>query len=95
MTTANTGTSTNDATITATAAAAAPVILRGDLDAITLVLAKAFETPAFKRDYDEVFGKIAGILYRHGLYENPRNLRFRFYSACRNFLMPSRRSSGG
>jgi hypothetical protein len=41
-------------------------------------LYQGFEIPSFKRDYDAAFGKIADILSRYGIIENPRNLRFRF-----------------
>ena|SRR2546427_9037890 len=47
-----------------------------DLDAITSILYQTFEITPFKRDYDAAFGKIANILYRYGITENPRNLRF-------------------
>jgi hypothetical protein len=49
-----------------------------DLDAITSILYQGFEIISFKRDYDAAFGKIADILSRYGIIENPRNLRFRF-----------------
>ncbi len=40
------------------------ITLRDDLDAITAVLDETFRIEAFKRNYDESFGKIAGILHR-------------------------------
>jgi hypothetical protein len=54
------------------------ITLRDDLDAISAILNETFKIPAFKRSYDEAFGKIAQILYRYGIVENARNLRFRF-----------------
>jgi hypothetical protein len=56
-----------------------------DLDTITSILYQTFEITPFKRDDDAAFGKIANILYRYGITENPRNLRFRF-TLC--FLIP-------
>jgi len=38
---------------------------------------ETFEVTPFKRNYDAAFGKIANILRRYGIIENPRNLRFR------------------
>ena len=40
----------------------------------------------FKRDYDTSFGKIANILKRYDLSENPRNLRFRFTLFMQEFF---------
>lgn len=60
--------------------------LRGDLDSITVILQEAFELQPFKRDYDFTFGKIAKIIGRHGLSENPRNLRFRFILCMQEFF---------
>ncbi|HJT48254.1 MAG TPA: hypothetical protein VJ729_08715 [Nitrososphaeraceae archaeon] len=54
------------------------ITIHEDLDTITSILYQAFELPSFKRDYDTAFGKIANILSRYGIVENPRNLRFRF-----------------
>ncbi len=62
------------------------ITLRDDLDAITAILDETFNVPAFKRNYDEVFGKIATILYRYGVAENPRNLRFRFILCMQDFF---------
>ena len=62
------------------------ITLRDDLDAITAILGKTFNVPAFKRDYDEAFGKIADIIYRYGIVENPRNLRFRFILCMQEFF---------
>jgi len=62
------------------------ITLRDDLDAITAILDETFKIPAFKRDYDEAFGKIARILCRYGISENPRNLRFRFILCMQEFF---------
>lgn len=62
------------------------ITLRGDLDSITNVLHEAFELEPFKRDYDFTFGKIAKIISRYGLLENPRNLRFRFILCMQEFF---------
>ena len=60
--------------------------LRDDLDAISAILIETFAMPAFKRNYDEAFGKIARILYRYGIDENARNLRFRFILCMQEFF---------
>ena len=57
-----------------------------DLDAITSILYQTFEITPFKRDYDAAFGKIANILYRYGITENPRNLRFRCTLCMQEFF---------
>ena len=62
------------------------ITIREDLDAITSILYQAFEIPSFKRDYDTAFGKIADILSRYGIIENPRNLRFRFTLCMQEFF---------
>lgn len=62
------------------------ITLRGDLDSITSILEETFKVPAFKRNYDEEFGKISGILCRYGIAENPRNLRFRFILCMQEFF---------
>jgi hypothetical protein len=62
------------------------ITIREDLDAITLILYQAFEIPSFKRDYDAAFGKIANILSRYGIIENPRNLRLRFTLCMQEFF---------
>jgi hypothetical protein len=62
------------------------ITLRGDLDSITSILEETFKVPAFKRNYDEEFGKIAGVLFRYGIGENPRNLRFRFILCMQEFF---------
>ena len=62
------------------------IALRDDLDAITAILDETFKVPAFKRDYDEAFGRVAAILHRYGISENPRNLRFRFILCMQEFF---------
>jgi hypothetical protein len=62
------------------------ITLRGDLDSVTAILDETFRIPAFKRDYDDAFGRIAAILYRYGISENPRNLRFRFILCMQEFF---------
>ena len=62
------------------------IILRDDLDTITAILDETFKIEAFKRNYDQSFGRIAGILYRYGISENPRNLRFRFILCMQEFF---------
>lgn len=62
------------------------ITLRDDLDAITAILGETFSVPAFKRNYDEAFGKIADITYRYGIVENSRNLRFRFILCMQEFF---------
>jgi hypothetical protein len=60
--------------------------LRGDLDAISAVLQATFAIEPFKRNYDMAFAEIASILYRYGIEENPRNLRFRFILCMQEFF---------
>jgi len=48
------------------------------MDSVTSILNETLSITPFKRDYDTSFGKIAKILKRYNLNENPRNLRFRF-----------------
>ena len=62
------------------------ITIREDLAAITSILHQVFEQPSFKRDYDVAFGKIATILSRYGVIENPRNLRFRFTLCMQEFF---------
>ena len=62
------------------------ITLRDNLDAITVILDETFKVPAFKRDYDKEFGKVASILRRYGISENPRNLRFRFILCMQEFF---------
>lgn len=60
--------------------------LREDLDAISAVLQATFAVEPFKRNYDMAFAEIANILYRYGIEENPRNLRFRFILCMQEFF---------
>lgn len=62
------------------------ITLRDDLGLVTSILQETFKIPAFKRNYDEAFGKIACILSRYGILENPRNLRFRFILCMQEFF---------
>lgn len=62
------------------------ITLRDDLDKITAILNETFSIEAFKRNYDEAFGRIGRILYRYGVEENPRNLRFRFILCMQEFF---------
>jgi hypothetical protein len=62
------------------------ITIREDLDAISSILYHVFEITPFKRDYDTAFGKIADIIRRYGLLENPRNLRFRFTLCMQEFF---------
>ena len=57
-----------------------------DMDAITSILYETLKITPFKRDYDASFGKIAIILKRYNLNENPRNLRFRFTLSMQEFF---------
>jgi hypothetical protein len=51
-----------------------------------LNIRSGFEIPSFKRNYDAAFGKVADILRRYGIVENPRNLRFRFTLCMQEFF---------
>ncbi|MCI0562191.1 MAG: hypothetical protein MN733_27210 [Nitrososphaera sp.] len=62
------------------------ITLRSDLDSISSLLIDTFNVDPFKRDYDFVFGRIADILFRYGIIENPRNLRFRFILCMQEFF---------
>jgi len=62
------------------------ITLHDDLNTISSILDEVFKIPAFKRDYDEAFGKIVRILYRYGVEENARNLRFRFILCMQEFF---------
>jgi hypothetical protein len=62
------------------------ITLSDDLNTISAILNEIFKIPAFKRNYDEAFGKIAKILYRYGIVENARNLRFRFILCMQEFF---------
>ena len=62
------------------------ITIHQDLEAITSILYQAFEITPFKRDHDAVFGQIANILFRYGIIENPRNLRFRLTLCMQEFF---------
>ena len=62
------------------------ITIREDLESITSILYQVFEIPSFKRNYDAAFGKVADILRRYGIVENPRNLRFRFTLCMQEFF---------
>ncbi len=62
------------------------IAIREDLESITSILHQVFEIPSFKRNYDAAFGKVADILRRYGIVENPRNLRFRFTLCMQEFF---------
>ena len=62
------------------------ITIREDLDAITSILYQILEVPSFKRNYDTAFEQIANIIYRYGIVENPRNLRFRFTLCMQEFF---------
>ena len=61
------------------------ITIHEDLDAVISILYQVFEITPFKRDYDTAFGKIADIIRRYGIIENPRNLRFRFTLCMQEF----------
>jgi hypothetical protein len=63
-----------------------PTTIQKDLNKITSILYKTFEIPPFQRDYDKVFEIISKILFRYGLEENNRNLRFRFILCMQEFF---------
>jgi hypothetical protein len=56
------------------------------MDSITSILNETLKITPFKRDYDSSFGKIASILKRYNMNENPRNLRFRFTLFMQDFF---------
>jgi len=62
------------------------ISLRGDLDSITSILEETFRMEPFRRDFDTAFGRIADMIRRHGLVENPRDLRFRFILCMQEFF---------
>jgi hypothetical protein len=62
------------------------ITIKKDLDSVTSILYDTLKTTPFKRDYDTSFGKIANILKRYDLSENPRNLRFRFTLFMQEFF---------
>jgi hypothetical protein len=64
----------------------AMITIKKDLDSVTSILYDTLKITPFKRDYDTSFGKIANILERYDLSENPRNLRFRFTLFMQEFF---------
>jgi hypothetical protein len=62
------------------------ITIQDDLDSISTILHQTFQLPPFKRDFDYTFGKVANILQRYGLTDNPRNLRFRFILCMQEFF---------
>jgi hypothetical protein len=62
------------------------ITIKKDLDSVTSILYDTLKITPFKRDYDTSFGKIANILKRYDLSENPRNLRFRFTLFMQEFF---------
>ncbi len=62
------------------------ITINKDMDSITSILYETLKITPFKRDYDASFGKIAIILKRYNLNENPRNLRFRFTLFMQEFF---------
>ena len=62
------------------------ITIKQDLAAIEDVLRQTFAIEPFKRDYDLAFSAVAEILYRYGMMENPRNLRFRFILCMQEFF---------
>ena len=62
------------------------ITINKDMDSITSILYETLKITPFKRDYDTSFGKIAIILKRYNLNENPRNLRFMFTLFMQEFF---------
>ena len=62
------------------------ITINKDMDSITSILYETLKITPFKRDYDASFGKIAIILKRYNVNENPRNLRFRFTLFMQEFF---------
>ena len=62
------------------------ITIKKDLDSVTSILYDTLKITPFKRDYDTSFGKIANILKRYDLSENPRDLRFRFTLFMQEFF---------
>jgi hypothetical protein len=56
------------------------------MDSVTSILNETLRITPFKRDYDTSFGKIATILKRYNMNENPRSLRFRFTLFMQDFF---------
>lgn len=62
------------------------ITINKDMDSVTSILNETLRITPFKRDYDTSFGKIATILKRYNMNENPRNLRFRFTLFMQDFF---------
>jgi hypothetical protein len=62
------------------------ITIKKDLDSVSSILYETLKITPFKRDYDTSFAKIASILKRYDLCENPRNLRFRFTLFMQEFF---------
>lgn len=62
------------------------ITINKDIDTVTSILNETLKIAPFKRDYDTTFRKIAIILKRYNLDENPRNLRFRFTLFMQEFF---------
>ena len=62
------------------------ITINKDMDTVTSILYETLKITPFKRDYDASFGKIAIILKRYNINENPRNLRFRFTLFMQDFF---------
>ena len=62
------------------------ITINKDMDSVTSILYETLKITPFKRDYDASFGRIAIILKRYNLNENPRNLRFRFTLFMQEFF---------
>lgn len=62
------------------------ITINKDMDSVTSILNETLSITPFKRDYDTSFGKIAKILKRYNLNENPRNLRIRFTLFMQEFF---------
>ena len=62
------------------------ITINKDMDSVTSILYETLKITPFKRDYDASFGKIAIILKRYNLNENPRSLRFRFTLFMQEFF---------
>lgn len=62
------------------------ITINKDIDSVTSILNDTLKITPFKRDYDTSFGKIAIILKRYNLNEDPRNLRFRFTLFMQEFF---------
>jgi hypothetical protein len=62
------------------------ITIKKDLDSVTSILYDTLKMTPFQRDYNTSFGKIANILKRYDLSENPRNLRFRFTLFMQEFF---------